>query len=68
MAESHSSRSTHQISKINMEGPSSDNTGEKPMRNEPLINTHPKKQSKGGRRCRRCGNQRGLIRKVRRRV
>jgi len=28
-----------------------------------LINSHPKKYGKGGRRCRVCGNQNGIIRK-----
>ena len=28
-----------------------------------LINSHPKKFGKGGRRCRVCGNQQAIIRK-----
>jgi small subunit ribosomal protein S29e len=28
-----------------------------------LANSHPKEQSKGGRKCRVCANQHGIIRK-----
>lgn len=33
------------------------------MGSKKLFNSHNKKNAKGGRRCRVCGNQGGLIRK-----
>lgn len=33
------------------------------MGSKALVNSHPKKYGKGGRHCRVCSNQHGLIRK-----